>query len=124
MPRTLLATGLVVLAGLAPAAAAAPATGLLAGRTLISFGCPGPVREGEPGCNPWRPFANARLAIGSRVVRSDAAGRFSLRLAPGRYVVRTLPQPHTVGETRLVVAVRAGRTTAVVLRYDGFPKMV
>src|SRR2546423_1501800 len=83
MPRALLATGLVVLAGLAPAAGAAPATGVLAGRTQISFGCPGPAREGEPGCNPWRPFANARLAIGSRVVRSDAAGGFTLGVNVG-----------------------------------------
>src|SRR5947208_2307746 len=124
MPRVLLVTGLAVLAGLAPAAAAAPATGVLAGRTQISFGCPGPVREGGPGCNPWRPFANARLAVAGRVVRSDAAGRFSLRLSPGRYVVRTLAMPHTTGATRLVVAVRAGATTRIVLRYDGFPKMV
>src|SRR4051812_32938334 len=123
MRRALLATGFALLAGLAPAAGAASTTGLLAGRTQISFGCPGPIREDEPGCDPWRPFAKARVTVGTRALRSDAAGRFSVRLPPGRYVVHGLPQPNARG-TSVVVSVRAGATTRVVLRFEGFPKMV
>jgi hypothetical protein len=115
---------LALFLALAGAAHAGSATGILTGRALISFGCPGPVREGQPGCNPWHAFPGARFAVGGRSLRADAAGRFSLRLAPGRYVVRTLPQAHVRGETTLVARVRAGATTEVVLRFDGFPKMV
>jgi hypothetical protein len=121
MRRLLIVICLLAVPGVA---AAAVAPGTLAGRTLISFGCPGPVREGDEGCNPWHAFPNARFAVGSRVLRSDATGHFALRLAPGRYVVRTLPQPHVQGEVRVVATVRSGATTTIVLKFDGFPKMV
>jgi hypothetical protein len=120
MTRALLATCLLALPGVA---AGAVAPGTLAGRTLISFGCPGPVREGDQSCNPWQVFPNARFAVGTRVFRSDAGGRFTLRLARGRYVVRTLPQPHVRGELRVVATVRSGARTTIVLRFNGFPKM-
>ena len=111
----------LVLAG--PVAAAVP-RGSLAGTALISFGCPGPVMEGEPGCNPWRPFANARVSVGGRAVIADAQGRFTLTLRPGAYVVTGPSQPHTRGAPRVVVHVTAGRATRVVVRFDGYPKMV
>src|SRR5205085_2930197 len=123
MRRALLATGFALLAGPAPPAAATSTTGPLAARTQIASGCPGPIREAEPGWDPWRPFANARVTVGTRALRSAAGGRFSVRLRPGRYVVRGLPQPNARG-TSVVVSVRAGATTRVVLRFEGFPKMV
>lgn len=124
MIRALLATGVVFLAGLAQTAGAVGPTGLLAGKTLISFGCPGPVKEGGPDCSPWRPFSDARLSVAGRVIVSDGSGRFAVHLRAGTYVVKTLPMPHARGGSRIVVTVRAGLTTRVVLRYDGFPKMV
>src|SRR5438132_11070874 len=63
--RSLVAIGLSVLA-FSPAATA---TGRLSGATQISFGCPGPVREGEPGCNPWRPFVHARLTVAGNGIK-------------------------------------------------------
>jgi hypothetical protein len=121
MIRALLVTTALVLAG---AASAAGSSGRLSGTTLISFGCPGPIREGEPGCNPWRPFAGARLSVAGRTIVSDAKGRFGLSLRPGTYVLTALPQARTRGEIRLVVRLRAGRATSVLVRFDGYPKMV
>jgi hypothetical protein len=106
------------------AAAAAPPSGRLTGSALISFGCPGPVIEGDTGCNPWRPFAHARVSVGRRTVVTDANGRFALSLGPGAYVVTGPAQAHTRGAVRLVVRVSAGRETRVVVRFDGYPKMV
>lgn len=111
------------------------ASGRLTGNTQISFGCPGPVQEGTPGCNPWRPFAHASfsLAQGSasgdpiagsrRAVTSDAHGQFRLLLRAGAYVITPLPQRNTHGGKRLNVQVRAGESTAVLVRFAGFPQM-
>ncbi|HEV3404617.1 MAG TPA: hypothetical protein VG073_10020 [Gaiellaceae bacterium] len=104
--------------------AAAGPTGRLSGTTLISFGCPGPAREGEPGCNPWRPFAHARVSVGGRIVVSDARGRFALSLRPGTYVVAALPQAHARGASSVTVHVLAGGSVRVRVRFDGYPKMV
>jgi hypothetical protein len=122
--RSLVAIGLSVLA-FSPAATV---TGRLSGATQISFGCPGPVREGEPGCNPWRPFAHARLTVAGngikRVIVSDERGRFTLVLPVGGYSVTPLPQKNTRGGPRLTVRVSAGKTTWVRVRFVGFPMMV
>jgi hypothetical protein len=113
---------------------AASASGRLVGKTQISFGCPGPATE--PPCNPWRPFAHARFSLVQRsaeggptpgtrrTVISDARARFSLRVPVGRYVITPVPQSHTHGGQRLVVLVRAGETTAALVRFIGFPQMV
>jgi hypothetical protein len=112
------------------AASARGAGGLLTGDTQISFGCPGPAREGMPGCNPWHPLPQARFAItaspaGSapRIVVSDLSGRFSVSLPAGRYIVTPLPGPalHTNGGKHLVVQVRAGRTNADPRPLRGLP---
>ena len=132
--RRLVAIGTAVLAGTGPLAGAAGpasiASGRLAGETQISFGCPGPVREGVPSCHPWHAFAHARFSVAalpangtSRVVVSDAHGRFALRLPAGRYTVTPLAQAQTRGGPRLQVRVRAGMTTAILVRFQGFPQM-
>ncbi|MGB2875588.1 MAG: hypothetical protein WBB76_08970 [Gaiellaceae bacterium] len=109
--------------------------GRLTGKTQISFGCPGPVREGTPGCNPWRPFAHARFSLAQRsasgnpiagsrrTVTSDAHGHFQLLLTSGAYVITPLPQRHTHGGNRLNVRVRAGESTTVLVRFAGYPQM-
>ena len=114
---------------------AVTASGRLTGKTQISFGCPGPVREGRPGCNPWRPFAHARFSVAQRsasgtpipgtrrTVTSDAHGRFRLLLPAGAYVITPLPQRNTHGGTRLTVQVRAGESTTTLVRFLGFPQM-
>lgn len=114
---------------------AVTASGRLTGKTQISFGCPGPVQEGTPGCNPWRPFAHARFSLAQRsasgnpvpgtrrTVTSDAHGQFQLLLPAGAYVVTPLPQQHTHGGERRNVQVRPGKSTTVLLRFAGFPQM-
>ena len=134
---------LIVVIALAAAGAAAGAshgaatpTGWLAGKTQISFGCPGPVRDGVPSCNPWHAFPNARVSVvrvaangtpiasTRRLVVSDGAGAFRLRLAAGAYEVVPLRQPHTLPTDPLRVRVNAGAVTRVVVRFEGFPKMM
>jgi hypothetical protein len=114
---------------------AVTASGHLAGKTQISFGCPGPVHEGTPGCNPWRPFAHGRFSLAqrsasgkailgtSRIVTSDAHGHFQLLLPAGPYLITPLPQRHTHGGTRLTVRIRAGESTTTLVRFNGFPQM-
>ena len=125
--RTLIATGLA-LAALAGSAQAATPVGRLSGATQISFGCPGPAREGEPGCNPWRPFAHARIIVAGngvkRLVLSDGRGRFTLVLPVGGYTVTPLPQKNTRGGPRLTIRVSARTTTWIRVRFVGFPMMV
>lgn len=109
------------------------ATGRLVGNTQISFGCPGPATE--PPCNPWRPFAHARFSLVQRsadggtkpgtrrTVGSDARARFSVRVPAGSYIITPLPQSHTHGGRRLIVQIRAGLSTAALVRFLGFPQM-
>jgi hypothetical protein len=103
--------------------------GTLAGQTQISYGCPGPVAEGGPSCNPWRTFARARFSVSpnpsgrARIVVSDSLGRFSLRLAPGSYTVTSLAQAHTRGGATLQVRIREGALTRILVRFQGFPMM-
>jgi hypothetical protein len=125
-----LASVLAVAAG-APAVAQPGSShlGRLIGRTQISFGCPGPVREGDE-CNPWRPFPNARFQVdrvgaagGSRIVRSDDRARFSVALAPGNYRIVPLPGAHTRGGSTLTVTIAPGATVWKLVRFVGFPMM-
>ncbi len=137
--RRLIASSIVLAlsaGAVAAPASAGPADGRLSGSTQISFGCPGPVREGTPSCHPWRPYGHARFYVsrstatgksvpGSRrLVASDALGRFALRLPAGAYVVVPLPQAHTSGGAWVRARVRAGETTRILIRFEGFPKMV
>jgi hypothetical protein len=137
--RRLVTIGIASIAYFGPAVSvgnpAVTLSGQLAGKTQISFGCPGPVQEGTPGCNPWRAFAHARLSLAQRsasgdpiagtrrIVRSDARGRFALRLPVGSYLITPLPQRNTHGGTRLTVQVRAGESTTTLVRFIGFPQM-
>ena len=124
------ATCLLAASGSTVAAAATAAgVGTLAGQTQISYGCPGPVAEAEPSCNPWHTFARARFSVSPsppgppRTVVSDSLGHFSLRLAPGNYTLTALPQTHTRGGTTLHVRIRAGALTGILVRFQGFPMM-
>jgi hypothetical protein len=110
--------------------------GWLAGQTQISFGCPGPVRDDVPTCNPWHAFAGAQVSVvrvradgtpilsTRRLVVSDDAGAFRLRLAAGGYTVTAVKQPRALPTAPLRVRVRAGSVTRVVVRFEGFPKMM
>jgi hypothetical protein len=132
-----IASAAAVCIGVAASVAnpAVTASGRLTGTTLISFGCPGPVREGTPGCNPWHLFAHARFSLGQlsasgnpipgsrRTVTSDGHGRFQLLLPAGAYVITPLPQRNTYGGKRLNVQVRAGESATVLVRFAGFPRM-
>jgi len=137
--RRLVTIGIAAIACIGPVVSVANPTitgsGQLAGKTQISFGCPGPVREGTPGCNPWRAFAHARFSLARysasgdpipgtrRIVTSDARGRFAFRLPAGAYLLTPLPQRHTHGGTRLTVRLRAGDSATRLVRFIGFPQM-
>jgi hypothetical protein len=120
-----------VIAGLGVAAAggsaaAAPGDSGIAGRIVAGPTCPVERVPPDPQCAP-RPLA-ASLRIhpaGKRgpveTTRSAANGRFSIRLAPGAYVVTPLarrgspfPRPPRPSQ----VTVRAGRFTRVTITYD------
>jgi hypothetical protein len=130
MPKSLVAVAWLLAAIIpASAAAAGAATGTLTGQTQISYGCPGPVAlDGPPSCNPWHAFANARFSIVSssgpaRVVASDSQGRFTVRLAPGSYFVKPLPQANTRGGATIHFGVGPGTRTWILVRFSGFPRM-
>jgi hypothetical protein len=109
--------------------------GRLSGLTQITYGCPGPAREGAA-CEHWLPFAHARFAVTMsgpdrspvpgtrRLVVSDSRGHFALSLAAGRYTLTPLPQSHTRGGAPVSVRIRAGGTATVAVRFLGFPMMV
>ena len=111
----------------------ATASGRLAGKTQISFGCPGPTTD--PLCNSWRSFPRAHFSLAQRASRgntipgtrdavtSDARGRFVLRLPAGSYLITPARQRHTHGGDRVIVHIRAGQTTTTLVRFDGFPQM-
>jgi hypothetical protein len=107
----------------------------LVGRTLITYGCPGPARIGIA-CPRWLSFPHARLAIRQigpsgkpllqivRLVLSDTNGRFSLRLTSGDYLITPLPGQHTRGGKNITAHIAAGSTTRITVRYLGYPEMV
>jgi hypothetical protein len=113
-----------------------PDPGLLVGQTQISYGCPGPARVGQPSCESWHPFPHARFGIRQvgptgrplpqviRVVVSDRLGRFAVRLSSGDYQVTPAVQDHTTGGRRLTIHIRSGQTTRILVRFNGFPRMV
>ena len=127
--RTLLTAAALALVGAPLAGGSTTGIGTLAGQTQISYGCPGPMREGASTCEPWHLFAGAKLSVAktaggpARVVVSDGTGRFSLRLVAGRYTVTPLPQAHTKGAAPVQVSVRGGLTTRILVRFEGFPMM-
>jgi|SRR5581483_11596254 len=118
----------VALALAAPAAAAGP-KGTLAGEAEISHGCPGPVSENGPLCNPWHPYAGAHIQlsrVGSRwttSIVSDERGRFALRLPAGSYSVTGVSGVRTKPTGTQQIRIRAGLVTRIVVRFDGFPMM-
>lgn len=136
--RTLIAVTVLAAAGAAAGTSHGATTpaGWLAGKTQISFGCPGPVREDGPSCNPWRTFPNAQLSLvrigpggapvaaTRRLVVSDDGGAFRLRLAAGAYEVTPLRQAHALAGTPLRVRVTAGAVTRLLVRFEGFPQMM
>jgi hypothetical protein len=111
-------------------------SGVLTGTTQISFGCPGPVREGPPVCNPWHTFPDARFSVArrgtdgapltgtARVLTSDSAGHFRVRLGAGVYLVTPLPQAHTRGGTRTSIRIRTSQTRTILVRFIGYPQML
>jgi hypothetical protein len=117
-------------------AGSAHESGVLTGTTQISFGCPGPVREGSPACNPWHTFPDAHFSVArrgtdggpvtgtARVLTSDPAGHFRVRLGTGVYLVTPLPQAHTRGGTPTSVQIRASRTRTILVRFIGYPQML
>ena len=130
--ETVTAFSLVALALGSPSQAgrAVQDPGRLSGVTQITYGCPGPQREGET-CERWSSFARARFhvarlnsAAAVRTVTSDRRGRFTLALAPGLYRLTPLPQAHTTGGTAITVTVQAGGTTWARVRFQGFPRML
>ena len=125
----LLSVGALAAAG-TPQAGSAIVTGRLSGVTQISFGCPGPQREGNP-CERWSSFPRARFQVlrlasgaATRTITSGSNGRFTLLLATGRYRLTPLRQTQTTGGTPVTVTIRAGATTWARVRFEGFPRMV
>ncbi len=128
----------VVLAGglLAVQVRAGVASGRVAGRTQITFGCPGPARAEGPPCERWLVFPHGRFRLARlsqagepipnsrRLVSSDDRGRFTLGLPAGRYLLTPLAQGHARGGAAVTVRVRAGASISVVLRFQGFPQML
>jgi hypothetical protein len=130
-PAAAIALSFVLLgAGVAPqTSTAGQGRGRLSGVTQISYGCPGPPREGEP-CEHWSTFPQARFRVTTlrngyaRIATSDRRGRFTLVLPAGRYRVTPLPQTHTTGGAALTVTIQAGATVWARVRFQGFPRML
>jgi hypothetical protein len=122
----------IALATGATGSKAAQGSGALTGRTLITFGCPGPARLGIA-CPRWHLFPHSRLAIRQvgpggqpppqivRLVVSDANARFSVRISSGDYLLRPLAQRHTHGGKSITVHLAARVTTRVTVRFIGYP---
>ncbi len=129
---TALALALVALAssGASTAAGRGSSQGRLSGVTQITYGCPGPQRDGEA-CEHWSSFAHARFRLtrvdgepAARTVTSDGRGRFTLALAVGRYRLTPLRQAQTTGGMLVPVTIQAGATTWSRIRFQGFPRML
>ena len=122
----------VGVVGSAPAAGSAG--GRLVGLTQITYGCPGPQREGEQ-CERWSAFPGAHFALTRdradrtliqgtrRILVSDAKGAFRLSLVAGLYTITPLAQEHTRGGSPHTFRMRAGRTVRITIRFLGFPMM-
>jgi hypothetical protein len=92
----------------------------VAGVALVGPSCP-VQREDEP-CpdKPWQGVVVARRLSGSEVARTrtDAQGRFAMKLPPGEYVVVTLTPGVFPGPASTQVRVTAGQMTQVELLLD------
>ena len=136
--RIVALVAVVASAALATAAVpsrAEPGTGMLVGRTLITYGCPGPARLGIA-CPRWSLFPHARMAIRQigpsgrplpqtvRLIVSDADAHFSVRLSSGDYLITPLPGQHTRGGKNITTHITADSTTRISVRYLGYPQMV
>lgn len=84
----------------------------------VSRGPTQPVCAAEMSCSAPVAGASLTFAHGSvtRHARTDAAGRYSIRLAPGRYVVR-VSGAH-FGYSPRAVTVRAGRMSVLNIQID------
>jgi hypothetical protein len=117
-------TGLFVGPG---ARAGMPSSGIH-GVLRLSHGCPGPVRVGDtrrcdfPGAGIVVRVFRPAATVAFRSVRTDGAGRFSVALPAGRYMLRA--DVPLVREQPTPVSVRTGGWTAVTLRYLIPPYMV
>ncbi len=127
---TALSVGVLAFGSPPQTGSAAQGLGRLSGVTQVTYGCPGPQREGET-CARWSSFAQARFYVAklnsgaaARTVTSDRQGRFTLALAAGLYRLTPLRQAHTTGGTAITVTVRAGATTWARVRFQGFPRML
>jgi Carboxypeptidase regulatory-like domain len=110
---------LVVLAlVLAACGSAAPANTGIRGTVLAGPACPGPARLDSP-C-PDRPVAmTVEVVSGSDVAATfttDAAGTFSVSVAPGSYTLRSKTGLPTLRSQPVVVV--AGQFTNVELHAD------
>jgi hypothetical protein len=128
MRRYVAVVAVVVSLIAASSAQAGAAVSGIRGVLRLSHGCPGPVREGDGRrCDfagagvvirVFRPGAIAAL----RSTRTDTAGRFSIVLPAGRYVLRAdLPAAKPQSTP---VSVRSESWTTVTLRYLIPPYMV
>ena len=64
-------------------------TALVLVHGVVMRGPTKPVCEMATPCS--EPAAHVRLSFNGKIVRTDAAGRYSVRLRPGRYLVRITP---------------------------------
>ena len=116
--------------------AAGSQPGRISGVTQISFGCPGPVREGTPSCKRWTRFPHGRFSIsqltndnttivGTRqIITSGNRGQFTIALPSGRYLLKPLPQRNTRGGTPIHLEVRPPITSWALVRFTGYPRML
>ena len=119
----------IFLAGLSAAAALSALAASGAARSLdsgvrgkVTYGPTCPVqRVGQSCTRPYRATIDIRREPGDKLVatvRSSAGGHFSVRLAPGRYLLSPRaghPFPHSSPQT---VSVRSHRFTSVTISYD------
>jgi hypothetical protein len=115
----IVATLALLLCALAQAGGATATSGVR-GLLRLSHGCPGPVREGDTRRCDYAGagiFVRAFTLSGAALAgdRTDARGRFTIALPPGRYLLRAhvpkakdQPQP---------VRVRPANWTLITLRY-------
>ena len=120
----------LIAVGAPQASGRAQDLGRLSGVTQISYGCPGPQREGEP-CERWSTFAHAQFRLAklssggaTRTITSDLRGRFTLVLAVGRYRLTPLPQAHASRGTPITLMIHVAATTWARVRFQGVPRML
>jgi hypothetical protein len=109
------------------ALAGTPSSGIH-GVLRLSHGCPGPARVGDtrrcdfPGAGILVQVFRPTATIAIKSVRTDSAGRFTIALAPGRYLLRA--DVPLAKQQPAPVSVPASGWTAVTLRYLIPPYMV